>query len=165
MAYDRDLIYPQPLSSMSRPRCCVEMHEPQILSCRIRCAPVDRRVLYRRGPLIGPRGGLGCHGGLPAIQRWTNAHGPRGCIEHFSWRGLAQPFPHQSGMASCSATPRCGSFCEAGYQQTLFSCISPLAEPHCFAGLLRGFLNLRHRKTNPPWPISSHDAKTNFERP
>lgn len=165
MAYDRDSIYPQPLSSMSRPRCGVEMHEPQILSWRIRCAPVDRRVLYRRGPLNGPRGGLGCHGGLPAIQRWTNAHGPRGCIEHFSWRGLAQPFPHQSGMASCSATPRCGSFCEAGYQQTLFSCISPLAEPHCFAGLLRGFLNLRPRKPNPPWPISSQDAKTNFERP
>lgn len=55
----------------------------------------------------------------PRFKRCTNPQGSQGCIELFSSVGLATPFPDRSGMASCSATLRSGSFCKARHHRAL----------------------------------------------
>ena len=79
-------------------------------------------------------------------------------------RGTSQPFPHRSGMASCSVTP-----CAAPYVRPvasrLFFAFLLSAEPRCCTDFLRGFSNLvpeeptHHGQSRPKMP------RTNMKGP
>lgn len=145
-------------------RCCVGIDRPQTLSCRICCPRLIDELFLPLRPTKRPPWRSRLLRRFARDSEMNQCTWASGLHRTVQLAGTSQPFPDQSGMASCSATPGAAPFVRPITSRLFFLHFSS-RRASLLRWLLRGFLNLRPRSTNPPWPISSQDAKNKFEGP